>query len=329
MSTSRFVVVLFTLVLTLVPSVSRADAWCDQLFDTVRHDFGYVARGKCKKAFTITNKLTRRLHISSVTPSCTICTAIKPEKEWLEPGESTVLEATIDTYHVQGFRAVAVDVVFDSPFRGHTRLNLSVNSRSDIVLNPGEVALGVVKRGSAASRTINIAYAGDLSWKIAGVACPNPAIETELVETRRAGIYVDYQLKVTLKADTPAGVIRDRITLEINDAYNKTIDVALHGMVQADVSLSPAALTLGSVPAGGATSKQVLVRGVRPFKIVSIESDKGPFQIQKPEEAKQLHILTVTLAPEHEPGDVAQHFTIATDMDGEPPLKLSVTAKLN
>ena len=100
-------------------------------------------------------------------------------------------------------------------------------------------------------------------------------------------------------------------------------------MVQADVSLSPAALTLGSVPAGGATTKQVLVRGVRPFKIVSIESDEGPFQIQKPEEAKQLHILTVTLAADHQPGDVAQHFTIATDMEGEPPLKLSVTAKLN
>jgi hypothetical protein len=328
MSTSRFVV-LFTFVLTLAPSAARADAWCDQLFDTLRHDFGYVPKGKCKKAFTITNKLNRRVHIYSVTPSCTICTAIKPEKEWLEPGESTVLEATIDTYHVKDFRAVAVDVVFDSPYRGQSRLNLTVNSRTDIVFSPGEVAFGVVKRGTPSTRTLDIRYAGESTWKIASAVCANPAIETELVETRRAGIYVDYQLKVTLKPDTPAGVIRDRITLEINDAYNKTIDVALHGMIQADVSLSPASLTLGSVPAGGAMTKQVLVRGVRPFKIVSIESDEGPFQIQKPEEAKQLHILTVTLPADRQPGDVAQHFTIATDMEGEPPLKLNVTAKLN
>jgi hypothetical protein len=314
-------------------STSAAQAqqnWADQLVQKKFHDFGYVARNaKCDYDFVVKNVLNRRVHIASVRPSCPVCTVTKPEKEWLEPGESTVIRASINTRSVLGFKDVKIDVTFDQPAYGVTQLKLQCYSRSDIVLSENEVGLGVVKRGQSASKTITIAYAGNNDWKIEGVSCNNPAIETELVETRRSGGLVDYQLKVTVKPDAPPGAIRDRIWLGVNDVYNKSgIEVALNANVKADLSLSTAALDIGNVAPGSTISRQVLVRGVRPFKITDIESTEGPFNIDRSDDAKQLHILVVTLNAGDQSGDLSQDFEIKTDMPGEDPLKLTVSAKL-
>jgi hypothetical protein len=309
---------------------ARAQSWADQLIEKKFHDFGYVARNaKCEHDFVVRNVLNRRVHIASVRPSCPVCTVTKPEKEWLEPGESTVIRASINTRNVLGFKDVRIDVTFDQPSYAIAQLKLQCYGRSDIVLSENEVALGVVKRGQEASKTISIAYAGNSNWRIDGVSCDHPAIETELVETRRSGGLVDYQLKVSVKPDAPPGAIRDRIWLGVNDAYNKSgIEVALNANIKADVSLSTSALDIGSVSPGTTTTRQVLVRGVRPFRITDIESSDGPIHIDRPEDAKQLHILTVTLKAGDQPGELTQDFAIRTDMQGEDPLKLTVSAKL-
>jgi hypothetical protein len=270
------------------------------------------------------------LHIASVRPSCPVCTVTKPEKEWLEPGESTVIRASLNTRNVLGFKDVRIDVTFDQPSYAVTQLRLQCTGRSDIVFSENEVALGTVKRGQSASKTINIAYAGSNDWRIDGVSCDNPAIETELVEMRRGSGLVDYQLRVTVKPDAPPGAIRDRIWLGVKDAYNKSgIEVALNALIKADLSLSTSALDVGNVPSGSTASRQVIVRGVRPFKITDIHGDDGPIQIERPDESKQLHILTVTIkAADQPPGEVSQYFEIETDMKGEEPLKLTVSAKV-
>src|SRR2546422_10868746 len=79
-------------------SVARADGWSDKLFDNLNHDFGYVARGYFTKTFTITNNQRKPVHIQSVEPSCRVCTAAKPDKDLLQPGESTALDVRIDTF---------------------------------------------------------------------------------------------------------------------------------------------------------------------------------------------------------------------------------------
>jgi hypothetical protein len=318
----------------IVVSTARsasAQSWADQTVEKKFHDFGYVARNaKCEHDFVVKNVLNRRLHIASVKPSCPVCTVTKPEKEWLEPGESTVIKASLNTRNVLGFKDVRIDVTFDQPTYAVTQLKLQCTSRSDIVFSENEVGLGVVKRGHSASKTINIAYAGSSDWRIEGVSCNNPAIDTELVEVGRGNGLVDYQLKVTVKPDAPPGIIRDRIWLGVKDSYNKSgLEVAVNANIRADLSLSTSALDVGNVSAGSMATRQVIVRGVRPFRITEIEGDAGPIHIEKPQEAKQLHILTVTVkAGDQPPGEVTQDFEIKTDMQGEEPLKLTVSAKL-
>ncbi|MBI3469225.1 MAG: DUF1573 domain-containing protein [Planctomycetes bacterium] len=310
---------------------ASAQGWSDKLFDRLGHDFGYVPRGKIKTNFVLTNKLDKPLHISNVASSCTLCSVAKPDKEWLQPGETTGLEATWDATKFTRDRSVAITVTFDQPSYGQTRLILKCYSRTDIVISPGEAALGTVKKGTEAIKPIAIDYAGDPNWKIATVTCTNPYLEVDLKETRREGSRfpdgkVGYVMQVRLKPDAPPGLIRERIILGVNDAYNKSIEVALHANVQSDVSLSPPVLSFGSVQAGRNVTKQVLVHGVRPFRIVEIEGSGESFKIKKPNDAKQLHVLTVELQDGQGAGTVSQDFKIKTDMEGEDPLKLSVSA---
>src|SRR5262245_708456 len=321
---------LWVAIVFLTARSASAQNWADQLVEKKFHDFGYVARNaKCEHDFVVKNTLNRRVHIASVRPSCPVCTVTKPEKEWLEPGESTAIKASLNTRNVLGFKDVRIDVTFDQPSYAVTQLKLQCTSRSDIVFSENEVGLGVVKRGHSATKTINIAYAGSSDWRIDGVSCNNPSVDTELVEVGRGNGLVNYQLKVTVRPDATPGVIRDRIWLGVKDAYNKSgLEVALNANIRADVSLSTSSLDVGSVSAGSTATRQVIVRGVRPFRITQIEGDDGPIHIDRPEEAKQLHILTVTVkAGDQPPGEVTQDFEIKTDMQGEEPLKLTVSAK--
>lgn len=320
------------LIVGLGAGTANAQNWAEQLFETRSIDWKYQARNaKLEHNFVIKNTLNRRVHIQSATPSCAVCTISKLEKDWLEPGESTILKASIETLKLQpGVRKdVIITVVFDQPSYATARLDLHAIARSDVVFSQNEVALGTVKRGTSATKTIDIEYAGSNDWKIDGASSSNPYVEIELEETHRGNGLVGYRLKVTLKPDAPPGSHRDRINLGIKDAYNKSgVDVALQANVHADVSLSASALDIGSVTPGSTTTKQVLVRGVKPFEIVEIDGAEGPFQIEKPDAAKQLHILTVTLKAGEQPGEVSQDFEIKTDMDGEAPLKLKVSAKV-
>ncbi len=320
---------LWLLIIGMSATEASAQTWADKMFESRSHDFGTVARNtKLEHSFVIKNTLNRRVHIASATPSCSVCTLAKPEKAWLEPGESTVLKAVIDTLTVERRKDVSITVVFDQPSYAQSRLLLTCFVRTDIVFSQNQVSFGTTRRGSEVTKTITVEYAGNNDWKIDGVTCPNSALQVEIEETHRGRGLVGYRVKVTLRPDAPPGAIHERIVLGVNDAYNDGIDIGVSGNVHADVSLSASSLDIGNVAPGSTTTKQVLVRGIKPFKIVSISGPEGLIEFDMSDETKPLHVLTVKLKAGEKPGLLSQDFQITTDMDGEPPLKLTVSAKL-
>ena len=310
--------------------------WAARMFNSMDHDFGTVARGQhVKTQFKITNIFDTAVHIASAVPSCSICTVTKLEKNWLKPGESMMLEAGMNTIGFTGPRSVSVTVTFDRPSYSSARLTLRCYSRSDVVFSPGEILLGDVKQGTAVTKRMKIHYAGRSDWQIASATCTNPAISVDLKETHRrvsaAGSHheIGYEMTVSLKTDAPAGRIYEQILLGINDAYNKSLPVLVRGTVKSEVNLSPKILNFGNVSVAKPPLKQVLVLGKRPFKIVDIEAvEPGPFQIERSEAVKRFHTLKVRIDPEGQPGKVTQVFRIKTNLDGMPPLELTVTGTL-
>jgi hypothetical protein len=223
--------------LGLFATPARAQ-WADKLFDTTSFDFGTVALGQnLKHTFKITNELDKPLHIMRAYPTASVIRIARPEREWLAPGESVGLKVDCNTLRFQpGKKSVGIDVVFDRPAYGSVKLLVSLHIRSDIVVNPPEIAFGDVAKGKVASRSMAIEYAGDLTWKIASASCMNPHLEVHLEERHREKsekgfATVGYELRVSLRPDAPAGIIDDRVKLEINDAARKSIDLLVTGRI--------------------------------------------------------------------------------------------------
>lgn len=217
-----------------------AEDWSD-FFDATSHDFGTVARGQpLRHTFRVTNKLDEPIHISSATQGSTrLVQVTRLDKDWLDPGESVDLKIRFNTLGFSGRRSVSISVVFDRPTFHQVRLVVGCFSRSDLVVTPGEIDFNSLPSGKAATRTVKIEYAGDLSWTIASAACKNPHLKVQLEETHREQAEkgyatVGYELEVSIREDTPAGKINDSIVLEINDRSSKTVDIFVNGIVEAE-----------------------------------------------------------------------------------------------
>ncbi len=83
---------------------------------------------------------------------------------------------------------------------------------------------------------------------------------------------------VKLTKAPPAGYIKEQITLLSNDVHNPEIPVDVEGRVVSEITVSPATLFMGVVQPGQKVTKQLVVRGKRPFKIVGVKCDDASFR---------------------------------------------------
>src|SRR4051812_20029042 len=84
---------------------ATAASWADSLFAEKGHDFGPVPRGgKVRHPFVMTNRLTEPITIANVRASCG-CTSGKANASLVQPGQSAVVEAEMDTRNFVGPKA--------------------------------------------------------------------------------------------------------------------------------------------------------------------------------------------------------------------------------
>src|SRR5437660_669331 len=78
---------------------------------------------------------------------------------------------------------------------------------------------GPVSRGQAVAKSVDVEYAGPLNWQAAEVVvAKDQPLEAAATEWYRKPGGVGYHIKVALKADAPAGPLREFIYLKTNDA---------------------------------------------------------------------------------------------------------------
>jgi len=91
------------------------------------YDFGVIEQGEMvSHTFILTNGGSDLLKISNVTASCG-CTAAKPEKQELAPGESTNLLVTFNSAHRQGSQFKTVKVTSNDPENPEVTLSIKAN----------------------------------------------------------------------------------------------------------------------------------------------------------------------------------------------------------
>ncbi len=319
-----------SLVFCFLLSPAMAQDWAEKMFEVKVHDFGDVARGaKAEFKFPLKNLYVEDVHIASVRSSCG-CTSPKIEKETLKSLETGAIVAKINTDRFLGRKGATLTVTIDKPFYAQVQLQDRVYIRSDVVFQPGSVQLGSVDYGTAAQRTVHIAYAGRSGWKIVAVESPNPHLQGEVVQQRRYGNRVRYDLTVRLDQDAPAGYLYEQIILKTNDRNRTQVPLLVEGRIQPGIVVSPSSLFMGTVKPGQQVTKQLVVRGKTPFRILSVTcaDERFQFHLSQAQEPKTLHLVPVTFSGGESSGKVAGTIRIETDLDSTAP-ELAAYAVVN
>jgi len=289
--------------------------WAGKMFKDSDHDFGVVARGaKVEFPFELENLYLEDVHIAGVRSSCG-CTSTRVENPSLKTYEKGAVVAVFNTTTFTGQHGATLTVTIDKPFYAEVQLHVKGFVRTDVVFEPGSIQLGSLDQGAGAEREATVSYLGRHNWKILDVKCANPHITAKAVESGRDNGRVSYQLKVHVDADAPAGYVNDRLLLVTNDPNAAQIPLEVEGRITPGISVSPAALFMGVVPSGQRVTKQLVVKGKTPFKILRIECDDASFQFDtsKEDTAKLLHLIPVTYTAGADAGRVAKTIKIQTD----------------
>jgi hypothetical protein len=80
------------------------------------------------------------------------------------------------------------------------------------------------------------------------------------------------------------------------------------------ISVAPESVLLGDVKFGEQVSKKVIVRGRKPFRIVSIKCDEDSFQFNVDDQPNERHVVEIVFDAKKEVGSVKQLIHITTDL---------------
>ncbi len=302
-----------------LPSACLGKQWADDLFKTKVHNFGSVGRGaKAEFEFELTNPFIEDIEIAGVSSSCG-CTSVEIKKRVLKAYESGAIVAKFNTHLFLGKKGAAITVTFARPQRAIVRLRVDGTIHNDLIVNPSSADLGTIEYGTSAEKHISVRYAGRQRLAIVDVRTGNPHLTASIVPTR--GVQrTSYDLVVTLDDEAPSGYIRDNLLLLTNHSQLRQIPVMVEARIMPAITLTPSSLFLGVLRPGESVTKNIVVRGKRPFTIKSIQADRdGVLFGATGDVAKAIHVVPVTIVAGEEAGALVHKVKIETDASSEMP----------
>ncbi|MEL7338033.1 MAG: DUF1573 domain-containing protein, partial [Planctomycetota bacterium] len=293
-----FAGVLVAVMTIVLPSATAsAAAWADQLFPVKMHDFGTVAvAAKTEFVFPVVNTTNQTIRIRGVRASCG-CTTPIVETPSIPPNGSGSIRARFNTRTFKGKKGATLTVVLDQPQYAEVRLRVDGYIRSDMVFHPGELNFGTFAVGSVQNKDAKLYYAGRPDWQIVGIESPHSWMKPAASLTKRDARMATYELSVELAEDAPTGYFQEEVVVVTNDRAMPRVPFLVTGQVRSMLSVSPAALTLGVMEAGQTVTKRLIVRGVQPFVVDTIDLPGWTVECKPSADAKSMHVLTAKFTP--------------------------------
>lgn len=317
----KILLALFTLGLAtpmaLGQSAGERWRWEEFFKDGLTHDFGTVPRGtqlsyrfEMKNIYAVPLEINGRIGCNCVTAT--------PLSQVLQPRQVGYLDVHMDTSRLSGHKSVNIYITASGPgYASSTTLRVSSYSRTDVVVNPGQINFGVVPRGQAtAPHTIDVEYAGVLDWRVSEVVKHEAPLDVTLKELYRRPGQVGYQVAVALKPDAPAGPFKHELFLKTNDPASPLVPILVEANIQASVSVAPNPVRMGNLKVGESVTRLVVIRASKPFRIVAIEGQGDGVVADLPTAANQVQVLKVKFQPV-KPGELRRQLQIKTDLDQE------------
>ena len=310
----RRIIALALPLLLAISSHAPAQDWAKKMFKVTKHEFGTVARGsKQEYRFQLKNIYKEDVHIAGVDSSCG-CTTPKVTKDTVKTFETSEIVAVFNTRSFLGSKAATLTVKIDEPYYAEVQLTVDGYIRSDVVFDPGLIDFGSLDAGEGGKTKVSISYAGRGDWEIVDVLSANRHFEVELDETYRGGGRVNYDMSVRLKSDAPVGYIHDQLVIVTDDSSIKKVSVPVEGQVMSPMTVSPASLFLGNLKPGESVKKRIVVRGKKPFRIISVKCSDPSITFGMPSnDSKLLHFVSVEIKAGDKARKVVDTIKIETD----------------
>lgn len=200
------------------------------LVQPTEHEFGTIIQGdKVTYVFVLTNNGGDLLTILNVQTSCG-CTAAKPEKNELAPGESTNLEVTFNSAGRYGAQKKNITIESNDPENQLMKLTItgtvvkSNNTKANVpVLYFSETQhdFGKVKEGNIVEYAFKFSNKGKATLKIKDVrtscGCTAALVSSEKLQPGAEGT-----IEVELDTKNRSGKMSRTITIQSNDPRNPT-----------------------------------------------------------------------------------------------------------
>ncbi len=247
-------VVLALLALTLGTATAPGQGnWAEKFFkESLTHEFGSVPRGtqlyyrfKIKNIYAVPLEMSARVGCNCVT--------VTPLSQVLQPRQEGALDVLMDTSRVTGYKSVNIYITVGPEYVSSTTLRVSATSRTDVVVNPGQISFGVVPRGQTTpAQSIDVEYAGVLDWRVSEIVKTEAPVNVTFKELYRRPGGVGYQVKVAIKPDAPAGPLKHELFLKTNDPASPLVPILVEANIQASLSVAPNPVNLGNLKVGEA-----------------------------------------------------------------------------
>ncbi len=304
--------------------------WLTSALPERAYDFGTVARGtQLRHAFPVVNRSDQTIQIHDWRTKCG-CTDVKVGAKVIPPGTQTTVEVTVDTSKFLGHKPSGLTLIFDRPGFVEIDLNTTCFIRGDIVMNPGQLDFGIVRRSDKLpTASLTLTYAGGRGdWEVTKMKTQSDKIKAELRELNRtADGQINFSLSATLQPNAPNGYFKDEITLLTNDESSPSIPIWVVANVQSAVALTPSIINFGQVSPGQSISKTVLVRSSQPFSITELSSSQDALKSDdQTKGAQPVHSVRLTLKAPEQAGPFHSTLTVKTDIPDEPAAVLKAFA---
>ena len=271
----------FVACLALAAAPCFGQQWAAKMFKTTDHDFGTVARGsKAEFDFTLSNLYVEDVHIVTAYSSCG-CTSVEIVKPTLKTYEEGAIRASIQY-------ADLPRITVRHDYRDHRQADAGrgspPRSRGDSRrrgLRARQRSTRRRPKGTAVQRTVRVNRSGWGEWQITDVKSSNPHISAKVVDTNRQNGWTTTDLSVTLDKDAPAGYLQDHLLLVTSEGQSLQMPLAVEGRVVSNLTVSPSSLFMGIVQPGQEVTKSLVVKGARPFKVLSITCEDKSFKFAR------------------------------------------------
>jgi hypothetical protein len=284
-------------------------------FKETVYDFGKVEQGEqVNHLFHFTNQGGKNLRIESVKTSCG-CTAAVISSGVIPPGKEGTISATFDTTRFFGEKAKSITVHSNDPQAPVTTLTLQGEIAVEIAVEPPQLYLGRLRRGTGTTQTVELLYDADKPFEITKVDLNSPVVTVQAQDLTKDG-KKGKKLSVTLKKNAPLGRVNTEITVTTTSQERPTIAIPVFGHIEGDLILQPPQVSFGVVRQGEGKTHEVNIKNrfSKPIKILGVQSSSASIvpEVVTVKAGEEYNVI-LRVNAESAPGQIRGEVQVSTD----------------